>query len=233
MGMGLRLVALAGLAVLGACTRPVDDPLAVHSIYWGLAPMPEYRGELPTVLFSAPDTPARQGLLYTAMVEAEVAAQYAGRAMAAEDDTAVRGALGEVLYAIDPAEAPEWGAKGTGIVSGWAGQGYGLRRAAGGMAGEIRAAVAEGDGPALAEYGPAAAVCADNTLARADQIVALVHRTLDAAAIQTEQLLRQIRDLADELHRGGGSPPDAPAPDPDCGLQQAEGYLDRVALRSS
>ncbi len=224
-----RLLAIAGLALLGACARPPDDPLAAHSIYWGLAPMPDYQGELPRVLFSAPDTPDRQGLLYVAMAEAEVAAQYAGRALAADDEVGVRGALGEVLFAIDPAEAPAWGAKGIGIVAGWAGQGYGLRRAAGGMAAEIREAVAAGDGPALAEYGPPAATCADNTLARADQIVVLVRQTLDAAAIHTGPLLRQILGLADELHRGAGGAPEAAAPDPECGLQQALSYLDRVS----
>ena len=55
-------------------------------------------GELPAVLFAAEDTPANQGLLYTAMHEAEVAAQYAGRAAAAGDpvlaaERARRGAL--------------------------------------------------------------------------------------------------------------------------------------------
>jgi hypothetical protein len=231
MVKGGRLAAIAGLALLGACTRPVDDPLAVHNIYWGLAPMPDYEGALPAVLFSADDAPAKQGLLYTAMAEAEVAALYAGRALAAGDAVGVRGALGEVLYAIDPALAPEWDAKAAGIVAGWAGTGYGLRRAADGMAAEIRAAVAAGDGAALAEYGPPAVRCADNTLDRAEQIVALIDQTQNAPAIQTEQLLRQIEALALELNGRAGAAGDADPVDPDCGLQQAERYLDQVAPR--
>ena len=106
-----RLAVVVGLGLLGACTRLVDDPLAVHDVYWGLAPNPTYRGELPLVLFSAPETPAKQGLLYTAMFESEVATQYSGRAAANDDPDDVRSALGEVLYAVDPAEAPDWDAQ--------------------------------------------------------------------------------------------------------------------------
>ena len=233
MGTSLRLVALAGLGLLAACgVRPVDDPLAVHSVYGGLEPMPVFRGELPAVLFSAVDTPDKQGLLYTAMVEAEVAAQYAGRALAAEDPTLMRSALGEVLFAIDPAAAPAWEAKTSGIVRGWAGTGYGLRRAATGMAGEIRAAAAEDDASAaLAEYGPPAARCADNALERADQLVLLSREALDGAAIQSQPLLRQIQELADRLSHGAGGPVEVAAGDLECGLQQALRYLDRLAPR--
>ena len=84
MGNGGRIAAVIGLGLLGACTRLVDDPLAVRSVYGGLTPNPVYRGELPRVLYSDAQTPAKQGLLYTSMFESEVAAQYAGLAVAAE-----------------------------------------------------------------------------------------------------------------------------------------------------
>ncbi len=224
MVRGGRLAVVVGLGLLGACTRLVDDPLAVHDVYWGLAPNPAYRGELPLVLFSAPETPAKQGLLYTAMSESEVAAQYSGRAAAKEDPNDVRNALGEVLYAIDPADAPAWDAKSAGIVSGWAGGGYGVRRAAGEMAGAIRNA---GDGSAaLREAGPVAAACADNTLHRADQIATLSHQALDAGGGEPA-LLQQIHDLALQLHAGSdhGTEPAT------CGLQQAKRELDRLVSR--
>jgi hypothetical protein len=217
-----RLAAVVGLGLLGACTRVVDDPLAVHDVYWGLSPNPVYRGELPRVLWSAPATPAKQGLLYTSMFESEVAAQYAGRAAADQDPSLVRSALGEVLYAIDPAEAPSWGAKSSGIVSGWAGGGYGVRRSAGEMAAAIRGA---GDGSAaLREAGPQAAACADNTLRRADQIASLSHQAIEGAAAQPA-LLQQIHDLARQLHQGSGNAADSAT----CGLQQAKRDLDRLA----
>jgi hypothetical protein len=229
MVKGVRLVAIAGLGLLAACEHPFDDPLAAHSIYGGLAPMPDYQGPLPRVLWSAGDTPAKQGLLYTAMIDGEVASQYAGRALAAEDATVTRSALGEVVYALDPGAAPDWEAKSAGIVRGWAGTGYGLGRAAADMAGEIREATA--DEPALAENGPAAALCADNTVERAGRLLTLSRDALDAAAIQSQPLLRQIQDLADQLNQGAGGAADAAAADPECGLQQAERYLGRLAPR--
>ena len=220
---GGRLAVVIGLGLLGACTRVVDDPLAVHDVYWGLSPNPVYRGELPRVLFSDEQAPAKQGLLYTSMFESEVAAQYAGRAAADTEPSLVRSALGEVVYAIDPAEAPPWGGKSAGIVSGWAGAGYGVRRAAGEMAAEIRAATAAGGSAALSEAGPRAAACMDNTLHRADQIVTLSDQALDAAGGQAA--LQQIHDLARQLQQGSGSGTDSAT----CGLQQAKRDLDRLA----
>jgi hypothetical protein len=220
---GARLAAILGLGLLGACARMVDDPLAVHDVYWGLSPNPVYQGELPQVLWSAPQTPANQGLLYTSMFESEVAAQYASLAAAAQDPDVVRSDLGEVLYALDPAEAPPWGAKSTGIVSGWAGGGYGARRATSEMATDIRDAVAVDGSPALRQYGPEAAACADNTLHRADQIVTLSQQALEAPADQGA-LLKQIYDVARELHHGSDSGTD-PAT---CGLRQTKHDLDQL-----
>ena len=231
MVKGGRLAAIAGLALLGACTRPVDDPLAVHSIYWGLAPMPDYEGALPEVLFSAADTPDQQGLLYTAMVEAEVAAQYAGRALAADDAVGVRGALGEVLYAIDPARGAGVGRQGGRHRRGLGG--HGLRPAPGRRT-AWRPRSARRSRRAMArrsrEYGPPAARCADNTLARADQIVALVDQTLDARGDPDRAAAAaDPRRWPIELNGGAGGAGDADPVDPECGLQQAERYLDQVA----
>ena len=233
MARVVRLIAVAGLGLLAACTRPVDDPFAVNSVYGGLEPMPVYRGELPEVMFSDSRAPDKQGLLYTAMVEAEVAAQYAGRALAAEEPTLARSALGEVVYAIDPAAAPDWEAKSAGIVSGWAGTGYGLQRAATDMAEQIRDAADEFDASAaLKDHGLPAARCADNTAERAGRLLVLSREALGATAIQTQALLRQIQDLADQLSQGTGGAPEGDAADPDCGLQHAVRYLDRLSPRS-
>jgi hypothetical protein len=223
---GTRFAAIVALGLLGACTRWVDDPLAVHGIYPGLAPMPAYEGELPTVLFAAEDTPANQGLLYTAMYEAEVASQYAGRAAAAGDPALARSALGEVLYALDPELAPPWEAKAAGIVPGWAGGGYGVWRAATNLAAEVEREAAAGEpSPALVEAAPLVLTCAENTLDRAERVVALSREALDGAI--TEPLLEAIRDVATELNQGASAAlePDDPA----CGLEEAELYLDAVA----
>jgi len=223
MVSGARLAVVLGLGLLGACARLVDDPLAVNDIYGGLSPNPVYRGELPQVLWSAPETPANQGLLYTSMSESEVAAQYASLAAAAQDPDVVRSDVGEVLYALDPADAPPWGAKSTGIVSGWAGGGYGARRATSEMATDIRDAVAADGSPALRQYGPEAAACADNTLHRADQIVTLSQQALGAPADQ-QALLKQIYDVAGELHHGSDNGTDRAT----CGLRQVKHDLDQL-----
>ncbi len=218
-----RVVGVIGLGLLGACT---NDPLAVYSIYGGLSPNPTYEGELPLILWSAPDTPANQGLLYTAMAESEVASQYAGRALARRDDPGqVRSAIGEVLYAIDPEQAPPWEAKSAGIVAGWAGRGYGVKRTVGGMAERLRdKSRAPSASPALAEYGPQAAGCADNTLGRADQVAVLGQQALGGApGAEMESLLEQLEGLANELNRGVGA-----THEQECGLEQAKRYLDQV-----
>jgi hypothetical protein len=222
---GTRIAALVSFGLLSACTRWVDDPLAVHGIYPGLAPMPAYEGELPAVLFAAEDTPANQGLLYTAMYEAEVASQYAGRAAAAGDPVLARSALGEVLYAIDPALAPPWEAKAAGIVPGWAGGGYGVRRAATNLAAAIEGEVGAGaPSPALAESAPSVLRCAENTLGRAERVAALSREALDGTI--AEPLLDEIRDVATELNQGASAAVEAA--DPACGLEEAELYLDAV-----
>jgi hypothetical protein len=222
---GTRIAAILAFGLLGACTRWVDDPLAVHGIYPGLAPMPDYAGELPAVLFAAEDTPANQGLLYTAMYEAEVAAQYAGRAAAAGDPVLARSALGEALYAIDPDMAPPWEAKAAGIVPGWAGAGYGVRRAATNLAAVVRSAAAGEPSPALAEYAPLVLTCAENTLERAERVAGLSREVLDGA--MSEPQLAEIRDVATELNQGASAALEAD--DPACGLEEAERYLDFVA----
>ncbi len=224
MVKGGRVAAIAGLGLLGACAQAVNDPLAVHSIYGGLSPNPVYRGELPRVLYSAEATPAKQGLLYTSMFESEVAAQYAGQATAAEVPSDVRSALGEVLYAIDPDAAPSWGAKSTGIVSGWAGAGYGARRATTEMASAIRNAVASDGSAALKQHGPEAATCADNTLRRADQVATLSQQAL-AGPAEEPALLQQIHEVARQLLRGS----DAGADPATCGLEAVRRDLDPLA----
>lgn len=223
---GARIAAVIGLGLLGACTRLVDDPLAGHGIYWGLEPMPEYQGELPEVLFSADDAPTKQGFLYTSMHNGEVAAQYADRALARLDEPGeVEEAIGEVVYALEPAAAPELTAGDYGIVAGWASHGYGLRRALRNMIEEIAAAsqsTAASD--TLRQDGPRAAGCAENTLERADRLLALSQQILAGEqGTAVEPTLRQLDVLAEELNRG------APAPgEGGCGLEEVERHLDPV-----
>jgi hypothetical protein len=226
MVKGGRIAAVIGLGLLGACTRPVDDPLAVRSIYWGLYPMPEYEGELPEVRFSAADTPAKQGYLYTSMHTAEVAAQYVDRALARQDEPGEpEEALTEVVYALEPAAAPRRTAADPGTVEGWAAHGYGLRRALPNMIDEIAAASQSGAASdALRQYGPRAAGCAENTLQRADRLLALSQRILAGAQGRADETaLRPLDMLSESLNEGAPSPGEG-----GCGLSEAKRYLDEV-----
>jgi hypothetical protein len=223
MGKRGRIAAVIGLGLLGACTRWVDDPLAVRDVYWGLSPNPVYRGELPRVLYSAQEVPDKQGLLYTSMFDSEVASQYSGRALVATDPGGVHDALAETLYAIDPDTAPPREPNPTGIMSGWAGAGYGARRATAEMAIAIRDAVASDGSAALKQHGPEAAACADNTVQRADRVAALSRQALEAPT--DEALLQETHDVAWQLLRGpnGGADPAT------CGLEQVKRDLDPLA----
>ena len=227
MVKAVRIAAIIGLALLGACARPVDDPFAARSIYWGLYPMPEYAGELPEVLFSAADAPAEQGYLYSSMHAGEVAAQYVDRALARRAERgATEEALAEVVYALEPAAAPPLTAADPALAAGRAAHGDGLRRTLRSMIEEIAAASqAPAASAALREYGPRAAGCAENTLARADRLLALSEQVLAGEADPAaEPTLRQLDMLSEELNEG------APAPgEGGCGLEEAKRYLDELA----
>ena len=221
--LGRGVIAVC-LLLLAGCAH---DPLAEANLYPGLVAVAAPQGELTPVLFSADDAPARQSLLYVAMYDAAVAGQNAGLARAAASLEGTKTRVGEVLYAIDPELAPPWPAKTTGIVQLWAGTGYGLRRAARRTIEEIRAALEEdATSTALRMYGPRAIRCSENTLERAERVVALGQRAL-AAGLDTElePVLRELEEVAIALNRGVPSPGDE-----GCGLEQAYLYLRQIGL---
>jgi hypothetical protein len=211
------LPVLATLGLLAGCTS-IEYADGWSYIGFGEA-SPRADMPLAPVLFSFDEAPGLQGLLYTAMVEAEVANQYATYALANRDDAErVRGSVGEILYALDPALAPDWAAKETGLVPMWAGQGYGLLRALDGMREEIEDA---GGRVAQSELTPSLLECLDHTERRAEELATLGRRVVDGEAVQSEALLEQVFVLAKALNDGaegaGG-----------CGLARAKVYLDRV-----
>jgi hypothetical protein len=212
------------MLLLASCAH---DPLVEAEIYPGLVEAAAPEGELTPVLFSAEDTPARQGFLYVAMYDAAVAAQNVSLARAATSLEEVKTKLGEVLYAIDPELAPAWFAKSTGVVELWGGTGYGLRRAVRQMIEEIRAALDENSASAaLRTYGPRAIRCAENTLQRAEQVVELVQRVLATGQhAELEPMLRELEEVATALNNGVPSPDDE-----GCGLQQVHLYLSQIGV---
>jgi hypothetical protein len=225
-GILARGIAAIGLLLFAGCAH---DPLVVANVYPGLVPARAPQGELTQVLFSAADTPAQQGFLYVAMYDAGVAGQNASLARAAATLEGVKTRVGEVLYAIDPEVAPAWPAKRSGLMEVWAGSGYGLRRAGQHMIDEIKAALADGSASeALREYGPRAIHCAENTLARAERVLALGQQVLAGGSnAEIEPILPELDQVATALNNGVPSPGDE-----GCGLQQTFLYLERVGLHS-
>lgn len=177
---------------------------------------------LERVAIGADDTPGNQSLLYTAMREAEAAEHSAVRARLSADDPAeARQEVGEVLYAVDPSRAPAWETMTTGIIPGWAGQGYGVLRAAQEMEQALHLA-AESGSSADAEAARQALVCARNTIRRAEQIISLGERALARGDSIEPGLLEQIAALARELNRGGATTVDAErSSERGCGLHRA------------
>ena len=221
-----RILCAAGLLSVAGCTQ---DPLARHSVYWGLSPFDPPTGPLVRVLDTSSDTPAKQGLLYTAMRDAEIASTYSGRAIARRDEPGeTEEAIAEVVHAIAPAEVPPWDPgpwhdAGYGVVAGWASHGYGLQRALSAMAGEVAAATERN--PALLQpYGPRALDCAENTQDRAVRVLALGQQVLSGPRGNApEATLAQIQEMAEALNRG------VPAPGATgCGLEEVERQLDEV-----
>ena len=235
--MPRRVLIAIGVLGLAACAQ---DPLARHSVYWGLSPFDPPTGPLVPVLDTSPDTPAKQGLLYTAMRDAEIAATYTDRAISRRDEPGETAqALGEVIYAIEPAAAPDWATldphPGPGRdaldrtftpgreVPGWGSQGYGLQRALGGMT-EVIEPVAERDA-ALREGGGQALGCLANTADRASQVLALSEQALAAGGRPSEATVGQIREVAIALNRG------VPAPGTGgCGLEDVYRQLDQAVV---
>lgn len=151
---------------------------------------------LSRILESAEDTPGSQGLLYVAIVDAEAASQGATRAVALADDrTEVVNALGEVVFAIQPAEAPDWQVKGAGLVPGWNGTGYGLIPAVEDAAAGLRL-LSSRDG-AVGERAGEALICVENTLGFARQALDLAQTVFVDAGQDDPARLEEIQRLAE------------------------------------
>lgn len=181
---------------------------------------------LERVLVSAEDTPGNQGLLYTAIVDAEYVSQSATRAtILAEQPATVAGALGDVIYALAPAAAPDWDTKDSGLVPGWNGTGYGLIRASDEMAEALRGRGEQGGDAAVTND---ALVCIENTAERAREALALAQSLLgDVEAAGRVTLLPQLERLARGLLHGLDTDGSGAVErvEGECGLQQAEDAL--------
>ncbi|MES2523805.1 MAG: hypothetical protein V4617_13955 [Gemmatimonadota bacterium] len=140
------------------------------------------------------DTPGGMGLLPVAMAEARIAAQHATLASRAPMDlAAMQLHAGHVIHALDPT-----------IVAMGPGRGYGLKRAAAGVAAHIElAAKAEGAPANVTAHAPHIAASARNTGERVEQIIAIAKRIQAATtAVDAATLIGQLSSLCDGLVAG-------------------------------
>ena len=163
------------------------------------------------------DTPKGEGLLAVAENDAGVAAQHAQ--LAARQPTNLdymKLHAGHVLNALDPT-----------IVPMGPGSGYGVKKAATGVAMHIElAAKAAGASPNVQMHSNHVATAARNTVTRADQLIALakqVQAATDAAAAAA--LVNQMIPLAQQLMAGADTNNDGRVSWEEGGLQTAEEHV--------
>jgi hypothetical protein len=163
------------------------------------------------------DTPGGQALINVAMADARVAAQHA--TLAARNPAnldAMKLHAGHVINALDPT-----------LVAAGPGSGYGMKKAATGVATHIDlAAKAPGASANVIMHANHIATCSKNAVQRADQLIALaqqVQAATDAAAAAA--LINQMIPLAQQLMAGVDANGDGRITWEEGGLQQADEHV--------
>jgi hypothetical protein len=161
------------------------------------------------------DTPDGMGLLPAALAEARIAANHA--TLASRNPASLDGMklhAGHVIHALDPT-----------VVTTGPGRGYGVKRAALGVATHIElAARATGASPNVIAHSAHIAMSARNTVTRADQIIALAKQVQAATtAPEAAALISQIVSQCDQLIAGADANGDGKI-----SWEQGEGGLQQV-----
>ena len=165
------------------------------------------------------DTPMNNGLLPTALAEARTASQHAtlGARNPANLD-AMKLHAGHVINALDPTIVP----MGPGL-------GYGLKKAALGVANHIDlAAKAQGASVNVQTHANHIATCARNTIVRADSMIAIAKRIQAATeAGAAAAMMNQLVSLGNQLVAGFDANADGrvTTQEGEGGLQQAEEHV--------
>ena len=171
------------------------------------------------VMNSFADAPKMLGLLPTAMEEARTASVHAG--LAARDPEnlgAMKTHAGHVINAVDPT-----------VVTAGPGLGYGVKRAALGVATHMDlAAKAPGASESAIMHAGHVATSARNTVQRADAIVALAQKIqASTSASEAAALVSQLISLTNELVLGKDADADGKVTwkDGEGGLQQCDEHV--------
>jgi hypothetical protein len=183
---------------------------------------------LERVLRSDSGVPAKQGLLYMAMQDAEVALQSAGYAATTDEPAVAKSRINNMLHAIDPSFPGTRTVTSTGIAAFWPGTGYGLRRAVAGIADQMRAVESRHGAreQVVAQAGQVTS-CAEETLGRVDRMTSLGQQAL--AAGTTAEMAPLLEEI-DRLTRIVLEAPAAEAAQA-CSLEDAKRYLNSLALQ--
>lgn len=189
----------------GPTTPPIAVPAGAVGVHIG------------HVVNSFSDTPGMMGLLPVAFSEARTAAQHAGLAAKAANLDGMKLHAGHVINAMDPT-----------IIAAGPGLGYGMKKAALGVATHIElAAKAPGASANVILHATHIATAARNAAARADQIVELAKQVQAATTTEAAtKLLSQIVSLCDQVISGVDEKGDGRVTWQTGGLQQAQEHID-------
>ena len=171
------------------------------------------------VVSSFMDTPDKSGFLPMALVEAKIAAQHAAFAARTPDNLqAMQLHAGHVIHAIDPTQAPSG-----------PGKGFGMKRAAGGIAQHVELAAKETAASAnVKTHATHVATAARSAMARGDQAIAIAKQIQAATtASAAASLVAQLVSICDQLIAGSDNNADGRISwgDGEGGLQQAQDHM--------
>lgn len=140
------------------------------------------------------DTPQQQGLLPTALEEAKIAIQHAALAAKSPDSVdQMKRHAGHVIHAVDPTVEM----KGPGL-------GYGVKKAAAGIAQHIElAAKAEGAAPAVKTNAIYVSAYANNVVKWSNEVVELAQQIMAASTpAEAARLTSDLTTLTEQLNTG-------------------------------
>ena len=195
----------AGRGGRGPTTPPIKVPAGAVGAHIG------------HVVNSFADTPEKMGLLPVAFSEARTAQQHATLGMKAANLDGMKLHAGHVLNAMDPT-----------IVAAGPGLGYGMKKAALGVATHIElAAKAPGASQNVILHAEHIAMAARNAAERADSIIVLAKEVQAATTMaDAAKLLSQVVSLCDQAIAGVDSKGDGRVTWQTGGLQQAQEHVD-------
>ena len=170
------------------------------------------------VLDSFNGTPMNMGLLPTAMAEAKTAAQHAGLAAKATTLPMIQTHAGHVINAIDPT-----------IVAQGPGKGYGLKKAAQGVAQHAMfAANAANANDMVKTHSMHVSTAANNVVAMSDEVVALAQKIRMTMSLdEAKQLAAEMQTKAEQLTTGVDADKNGQISwnKPEGGLNQAQQHM--------